>query len=245
MEITLSRTIDYGDVDSRFKLKLGSFFKLLQESAVVHSEKVGLDSQTLIESGAVWILNLIEAEIYRYPELREPITVTTWHKQSRGFKAFRDFDVHAGRERLAAAATRWLYFDINRKRLIRVPAETGRVYTCENKSALDGVFESWKPGNDFTPGFETGISVRRSDFDPLGHVNNAVYFDYLETAITRAFGGHCRVIWLKIEFKKEISEAIETVTVGLETTESGCRFELSDDRNLFAAGEVNLTKRME
>lgn len=240
MKVTLTRKIDYADVNPHFKQKLGSFFKLIQEAAVIHSEQVGFDSKTLLDRGEVWILNAMEAEIYRYPELREEVSVATWHKKSKGFKAFRDFVVYSGDEKLAAVSSLWLYFDINKKRLIRVPIETGRVYTTVEESALDGIIESWKPEDSFTPEFETGISVRNSDFDPLNHVNNAVYLDYLETLTARFFGRKKQVTGVKIQYKKEIDSSVTVVKAGLKETDTGCCFKLFDEHHLFAAGEMEL-----
>ena len=238
MKVTLTREIDYAQVDSQCNQKLGSFFKLIQEAAVLHSEQVGFDTQTLLDRGEVWILNAMEAEIYRYPELREEVSVVTWHKKSKGFKAFRDFNVYCGDEKLAAASSVWLYFDLTKKRLMRVPVETGRVYSTENESAFDGVIESWKPVENFAPEFETGISVRSSDFDPLKHVNNAVYFDYLETLVDRSGGRKKQITGIKIQYKKEIDSQVTIVKAGLKETDTGCCFKLFNEQHLFAAGEV-------
>jgi len=240
MKVTLTRKIDYAEVDADFNQNLGAFFKLIQEAAVIHSEKVGYDSRTLLDRGEVWILNALEAEIYRYPRLCEEVRVETWHKQSKGFRAFRDFCVYAGDEKLAAASSLWLYFDIQRKRLTRVPAETGAVYTSETENALDGSLQSWKPMDTFTPEFETDLCVRHSDFDPLNHVNNAVYLDYLETLAAR-FGDHQRpVTGFRIQYKKEIDRSVTRITAGLQTTDRGCLFKIYSDRHLFAAGELDL-----
>ena len=244
MKVTLTRKIDYADVGTDFNQNLGSFFKLIQEAAVIHSEKVGYDSKTLLDRGAVWILNALEAEIYRYPRLREEVSVVTWHKKSKGFKAFRDFYVYAGDEKLAAASSLWLYFDIRRKRLARVPDETGQVYASEAQDALAGSLESWKPRDDFTPGFETDICVRHSDFDPLNHVNNAVYLDYLETLVARCGGRRNKIAGIKIQYKKEIDRTVTTLKAGLRETGSGCRFKLYDEQHLFAAGEMDLADKL-
>ncbi len=240
MKVTLTRKIDYADVNPQFKQDLGPFFKLIQEAAVMHSEKVGFDSKTLLDQGEVWILNAMEAEIYRYPELREEVSVVTWHKKSKGFKAFRDFNVYSGDEKLAAVASLWLYFDLKKKRLMRVPAETGRVYTSEAESAFDSTIGSWKPDDSFTPEFEIGISVRASDFDPLNHVNNAVYFDYLETLAAMFFDRKKKVTGIKIQYKKEIGSTVTVVKAGLKETDTGCCFKIFNEHSLFAAGEMDL-----
>ncbi|MCP3955161.1 MAG: hypothetical protein GY697_23525 [Desulfobacterales bacterium] len=244
MKVIHTRIIDYAEVDADFNQNLGAFFKLIQEAAVMHSEKVGYDTQTLLERGEVWILNALDAEIYRYPQLREKVRVETWHKQSKGFKAFRDFYVYSGDEKLAAASSLWLYFDTRKKRLTRVPAETGQVYTNEAEDALDGSIASWKPREVFTPEFETDICVRHSDFDPLNHVNNAVYLDYLETLVARCDDCPRQVVGIKIQYKKEIDRTVTTLKAGLRATGSGCRFKLYDEQYLFAAGEMDLADKL-
>lgn len=244
MKVTHTRKIDYAEVGVDFNQNLGAFFKLIQEAAVLHSEKVGYDTKTLLDRGEVWILNALEAEIYRYPRLREEISVVTWHKQSKGFKAFRDFSIQAGDEKLAAATSLWLYFDIRKKRLARVPAETGQVYTSEAEDALAGSIASWKPRDDFTPEFETDICVRHSDFDLLNHVNNAVYLDYLETLVARWGAGRKQVAGFKIQYKKEIDRSVTALQAGLQATGSGCCFKLYDKRQLFAAGEMKLVDKL-
>ena len=240
MKVTLTRNIDYAEVDADFNQNLGSLFKMIQEAAVVHSENVGFDSKTLLDRGEVWILNALEAEIYRYPRLREEVRVETWHKQSKGFKAFRDFCVYAGDEKLAAASSLWLYFDIQKKRLTRVPAETGAVYTSEAEDALDGSLASWKPTDTFTPEFETDLCVRHSDFDPLNHVNNAVYLDYLETLVARYDDRRRQVTGFRIQYKKEIDRTVTRIRAGLQTTAKGWLFKIYDESHLFAAGELDL-----
>jgi len=243
MKVTLTRKIDYAEVDADFNQNLGPFFKLIQEAAVMHSEQVGYDTQTLLERGAVWILNALEAEIYRYPQLREEVRVVTWHKSSKGFKAFRDFSVYAGEEKLAAVSSLWLFFDIRKKRLTRVPAETGRDYTSEAENALKSNIGSWKPRDDFQPAFVTDICVRHSDFDPLNHVNNAVYLDYLETLVARFGNRRKQVAGIKIQYKKEIDRTVATLKAGLQETAAGCLFKLYDEQQLFAAGEMDLADK--
>lgn len=243
MKVTLTRKIDYAEVDADFSQNLGSFFKLIQEAAVLHSEQVGYDTQTLLDRGEVWILNALEAEIYRYPQLREEVRVVTWHKNSKGFKAFRDFSVYAGEEKLAAASSLWLFFDIHKKRLIRVPAETGRDYTSEPEDALESTIGSWKPREDFKPAFVTDICMRHSDFDPLNHVNNAVYLDYLETLVARSEGRRKQITGLRIQYKKEIAPTVATLKAGLQKTPVGCLFKLYNEQQLFAAGEIDLADK--
>jgi len=241
MKVTLDRQINYFEVDSNFTQSLKSFFQMLQEAAVHHSETVNVDSADLVQAGTVWVLNRMAVDIRRLPEYRESIQVITWSKGMRGFRAYRDFAVFAGNEQLAAATSLWLYFDLNRRRLIRIPPEYRETYTAETDSALAADLDSFRPETDFSPDVETRISLRQSDIDPLGHVNNAVYLDYIDTllACSRKTAAH-RLKNLKMLFQNEINREVETVTAGLSGSGTDWRFKIFSADTIHAAGELRL-----
>jgi medium-chain acyl-[acyl-carrier-protein] hydrolase len=240
MKITLHKQVKYFEVDTHFKLKLGHLFKLLQEAAIEHSQKVGLGSKTLVDKGSVWILNRMQAEILRVPEYLEDLTVVTWHKGSKGYRAYRDFIVYAGDEKVALASSRWLYFDMQRKRIVRIPEETSAAYTTESEAAMDNQIDSWQAEPDFAPMVVKPISIRTSDYDPLGHVNNAVYFDYVETLAAHAFEAFTGLAHLTIEFKKELGQGVETVQAGLAEAQTGHVFKIFNRDTVYAAGALSL-----
>ena len=238
MRVSLKRTVEYFDTAPDYRIKLGALFRLLQEAAVRHSEQVGFASRSMVESGSVWVLNRMAAEITRYPEYLETVTVQTWHRGCRDFKAYRDFTVHVGDEKVAAASSRWLFYDLQKKRLLRVPGSAAQAYTVEEATALPPELDAWKLDNRFSPAISTEISVRAGDFDPQGHVNNAVYFDYLETLVFSAFKGRRPIRGVRVQFQKEIGPRVEKVTAGLSHGGANPRFKLYSDERLFAGGEV-------
>lgn len=238
MKFHLERPLDYADVNSRFCLKLGALFRYFQEAAVTHSERVGIGSRTLVHDGTVWILHKVAAEIVRYPQYGETVTVTTWSRGAKGFKAFRDFVVFSGDQRLAAATSIWLYFHMNRKRIVRVPEALIDRYTVEDESVIDLDLDAWRPEAGFQPDAQIEITTRSSDVDPLGHVNNSLYFDYLETMAARAFPVHGAIGELKIQFQREIGAGTMAVRAGCRITDDGCRFKIFSDDRVHAAGTL-------
>jgi acyl-CoA thioester hydrolase len=82
-------------------------------------------------------------------------------------------------------------------------------------------------GDDYA--FETTVQVRFRDLDAFGHVNNAVYATYCETARTtylqRAVGVDLSTVGLvvahlSVDFRAPIDDT-EAVTVGLDVTSLG------------------------
>ena len=74
----------------------------------------------------------------RLSAMDEEIRVVTWQNGSRGFRAYRDFEILAGDELMAPVATLWLYVDLKKKRPRRIPPEWPQAFTIEMDAAVDG-----------------------------------------------------------------------------------------------------------
>jgi acyl-ACP thioesterase len=239
MKVEWSCKVGYMDIDPQFQMRLGVLARRLQEAAVTHSEQVGIRSRDLVANGAAWVLNKMAFRFGRLPRFGEDIRVVTWHKGSRGFTASREFEVWAGSERLVSAATLWLFIDLVKKRPRRIPAEWSAAYTIESGEALAFDLEGWQPQ---TPGPETtaiAVTLRSSDFDPQGHVNNTAYFDFLETLLARAYGERPAIEGLRIQFRREIAPRVAAVTVSLAPSPTGGVFQIHDERQMFVCGEFD------
>lgn len=238
MKVELARKVAYTDVDGRFRMKPRALMRLLQEAAVVHSERVGVPSSALVASGSVWILNKIALEVRRWPAHREALRIVTWHRGSRGFRAYRDFRVYADGTCVADAASLWLYFDLETRRLRRVPAALGDAYTVESDTAGPFDLDAWKPPVDDPPEVEMTITTRAGDYDPLGHVNNTAYFDFVDTLAVRAAPAAGAIRRLAIHFQREIGPEVDRIVAGWTPTAAGGRFRLTGGADVHAAGEI-------
>ncbi len=239
MKIQQAHRVAYTEVKPDYTIQLRSLLGLLQDAAVAHSEQVGLGSREQCQAGTVWVMNKMAVDIARMPQYQETIRVETWHRGSRGFRAYRDFLVFSGSQRLVAATSLWLYFDMAAKRLQRIPAEISQAYTEEPEDAGCGDLDRWKPAAmaDEGDGFRMVFTTRASDFDPLGHVNHTVYFDMLETLVERAVGPEAVLRRLRIHFQKEIARQVTEVGAALE---AGTRFRIYGGAETFAAGDLEL-----
>ncbi len=99
----------YMDIGPAFRLRLAALARMLQASAVTHSEQVGIRSRDLVANGTAWLLSNLVLSIRRLPTFGEEIRALTWHKGSRGFKALRDFEVLAGEKSLVSVAILWFF----------------------------------------------------------------------------------------------------------------------------------------
>lgn len=236
MKIEQTSMVDYDEVDTAFRMKLPVLFQRLQRGALHHSESVGLGSVDMAAAGAVWILNRMRVDIYRLPRYRETITLRTWHKGSAGFRAGRDFLVYCGDEKVAAATSRWLYFDLNRKRIAKIPKSVSDPYTAEAEDVLDAGAIDFEVDKDFAPQQTVSITTREGDFDPNGHVNNAIYLEYLDTLVKRTGIGGGRIGQVGIQYMKEIGRDVRTIQAGVTAGDNTLRFKFFDQAAVYSAG---------
>jgi medium-chain acyl-[acyl-carrier-protein] hydrolase len=241
MGFQLTRTIDYFQSDTNGRVKLDSLMKLLQNAALDHVRETDRDSRVLIADGFAWILNKVAITIFRHPVYGQTLTVDTWHRGTKGFKSYREYELRWGEEIVAAATSSWLYLDLARRRVVKVPAETDRLYGTRPDLALGLDIEEWRPDKKLAPDFVMDITTRHSDYDMLGHVNNAAYFDYLDTLIRRSSGNGTAVKSIFIQYNKEIGGEISRVKAGLSPNGSGGRsFVIYDETLVYACGDMVL-----
>jgi acyl-ACP thioesterase len=238
MKYRLHKNINYFEIDPHFRLKLGSLFRLLQEAAVAHSESVGMGAQKLMRRGAAWVLSKMGIDIVRYPRYKEKLEIVTWSAGLRKLKAFREFEVYAEAERIATVSSVWFLIDVTKKKIQRVPPEFIDVYTYEKDVALLRDLDAWKAETTFQAENKVKITTRSSDYDSNGHVNNSVYFEYLDTLLSKVFGDAVRVRALNIYFAKEIDRKMDLITVGMKKGNLNF-FKIYNEDQLFAAGDFN------
>ena len=239
MAYQLTRKIDYFQSATDGHIKLDSLMKVLQNAALDHVHQADRDSRVLIAEGFAWILNKVAITIFRHPFYGETLTVDTWHRGTRGFKSYREYEIRSGTEKVAAAASSWLYLDLNRRRVVKVPAKTDDLYGVKPDFALDLDIEQWRPDKKLEPAYIMDITTRNSDYDMLGHVNNAAYFDYLDTLLHRSDNGRARVKSIAIQYNKEIGGDVVRIKAGSADNGSGGRsFIIYDETQVYACGDI-------
>ena len=239
MKVAYPRTVGYAEVDPNFNLKPGALVNLLQEAAIFHSENIGFGIRRLRRQSQGWLLNRLAVEIERFPAYRDRLEIVTWFRGAKRFKAYRDFEIYAGTERIAAAASLWLFCDVETKRFSRISEEMVTAYTVEADHVFAGELDQWKSDGGFAPEVTVPLSPRFSDYDPNGHVNNAVYFDYLQTLPHRAMGPAFYPRGLAIQYNREIDLGTSALAAGLKPAGEAMMFKLFNGDAVFAAGSIH------
>jgi acyl-ACP thioesterase len=238
-ELVLNTIVSYGDVDRDGVLLLPGVFRFLQEAAIKHAYQFDAGTQAMVNRGESWMLNRMATAIHRYPRHEEPVRVVTWSSGIRTFKGYRDFRVFCGDELVVAASSLWLYVNLKTKSLVRVPEEIATRFPCRPGAVFHPELDKLKLVPPRSGSVQPClVSVRYSDVDGNGHVNNTAYFDFLQTALVK-HGFPARPRNVAIQFLKEIPPGTESVNVCLEVEEPAIAFSVGGPEALFAQGRVS------
>jgi len=205
-EFILDGSVSYWNVDRDNLLSLRSLFAFLQEAAIRHADQCGAGVRAKASRGESWVLHRMAVSVHRYPRYEEALRVETW---STGIRAF--------------------------KGICRVPREVADGFPTRSGAAFFPDLEKLQLEPAAGGSIEHDVTVRYSDFDGNGHVNNTAYFDYLQTAFA-ARGFSPRPGTIQIQFLKEIAPAVEHVRVSLERRGQAVAFSLGGATVVFAHG---------
>ena len=122
-----------------------------------------------------WIAYSWEIDIKKYVKLDDKIEITTIPTHMNRFYAYRDFVVEKNGEILATAKAVFLLMDIERLRPVKILDDLVKAYGREEE-----VFAAKDVKLEKDLDFIKDIQIRKADIDTNFHVNNAVYFDYIE-----------------------------------------------------------------
>jgi len=166
-------------------LRTSALMRYAQDVAWRHSEALGFDRAWYQGRGLGWVVRGCALEVREPIPIGHTLRVSTAVVGHRRIWARRLGECRLADGRSAASVTTdWVLLDA-RNRVVRIPADFGVAFTNpEVRSEILRV----KPASS-APVAVTELRVRPSDLDPLDHVNNAVYVDWLEEALEAAAWG--------------------------------------------------------
>ena len=166
------------ETDCTGTLRMASLFSYFQEIAGNHVLHLGIGYEVLKKLGYVWVLSRARIRINRLPFWGERGAVETWHVNADGLMYLRDFRMRdAGGDVLLCAATGWLLMDTVSFRPHLSDVLPIALTVNDRGRALDEPLKKLIPLRGVQPVYER--SVRLSDIDVNGHVNNARYLEWI------------------------------------------------------------------
>lgn len=164
-------------------LRTSGLLRYAQDVAWRHSEDLGFDRRWYVERGRWWVVRSVELEVLAPIPMGRTLRTATAVVGHRRIWARRLGESRFADGTLAAVVrTDWVLLD-DRGRVVRIPADFGLSFS--NPELAEDLLRVELPGPSAEPA-RLDLTVRPQDLDPMGHVNNAVYLDWIEEALKAA-----------------------------------------------------------
>lgn len=172
---SITASVRLGDVDRTGRMRFDSIARLLQDVATDDASDAGLDRRF------GWLVRRTLIEVTCPARLGEAIEATTWCTGIGRSWAERRTRIVGERGARMETVSLWVQIDPTTARPTRIGPDFVDAYgvasggrTVSSRLSLPTAVGSLRPS--------TAWSVRRTDLDPFGHVNNAATWAFLEEA---------------------------------------------------------------
>lgn len=195
---TFNSRIRYSEVDMDGRLTTESLLNYFQDCSTFQSEDLGLGLSYMKERNLVWVLNMWQIDVSRYPDMGEKVLIGTLPYDFRGFLGYRNFWMQDEEgNRLAVANTIWTLLDTEKGRPAMPPEEMKEGYAVSERLEMEYLPRKIaipKQGESM-PEF----AVSRHHLDTNKHVNNGQYVQMALEYVKEDF----KIRRLRAEYKKQ------------------------------------------
>ncbi len=239
MKTSVKTRIKFSDKNFKSELKFGSMIDMIQDCMNHQSESLGLGVRHQISTKKAWILSSWYIEIEGQFEYDEEVIVSTWPYEFKGVCGRRNATIaRAGEENnyIIKVDSLWAVVDTEKGKLVRVPDEDIRLYTCDEPLAMDYKKKKILKGSHYEK--KNPFTVRKYQMDFNNHMNNGWYIKLAEEFIEN----NTSVKTIRAEYKKAAlygQKVIPYVSYEEDRTVVELR---SEDEELFAVIEFKHSK---
>ncbi len=176
-----SYRVRFDEADADGHLRPSGLLRYAQDVAWRHSEEAGFDREWYDARGLYWLVRNMSLGIHATAGHGDELSISTEVVALSHVWARRHTEVrraHASADLIAAVDTDWVLLDLD-GRPTRVPDEiAGRFMPA-------GTYSRTRIRLPELAGSATRLSsrVRPTDVDPLRHMNNAAYLDFVDDAL--------------------------------------------------------------
>lgn len=169
--------IPTGEVEPLTVLRPSGILDCFQTVAGIHATVLGLGLRRLLENNHAWVLVRTKYDVYKQIPKESQVIVETWPHVKGVFDYDRDYRIlDLDRNVLVKATSKWVIIDTNERKILRSPYD----YSCEcsDEKTYDS-FDKIRVKFDDDSKILGTYTIRNTEIDVLGHLNNIRYADII------------------------------------------------------------------
>jgi acyl-ACP thioesterase len=226
-----SYNVKFHDTNSNEIVSASHTLKFMQETSMRHMKGRRPSYEELFNEKKAFILSNIRLEMYNPIYAYEDIVAKTWACPSRGYSFMRSYSIERNGEIMAEAYSTWALVSTEEKKLYKVSDIDLSNYDEDEPVQLENPLRVRIP-SEVPLSLIDEYTVRYSDTDLNGHMNNTNYPDMLINCMINPQG--IRVKSIGISFINDI-KARETVKIYMAKTDGKYYF-----RSVESDGSINI-----
>lgn len=203
---TKTLTISDAQADRFDRLKPVALLEITQEVAATHAKRLGVGRQTLALKNLFWAIARQKISIHRLPRRGETIVVETWPVPPTRTAFPRHIMARTSDgELLFQVAVLWLFMDWESRAMV-LPGNSG-VEVPGILRQLELPLPKGIPVRHYSQTEQR--TVRYSELDQNGHLNNAKYANWMEDVLSSEFHRDHELCGMQICYMSEAFEGQE------------------------------------
>jgi acyl-CoA thioester hydrolase len=189
---TRKSTVRYYECDAAGEVRYADYLRYMQEAAFDASASVGYNVERYAETGHRWLAYETDIEYLKPLKYKDSVQVRTWIVDFRRVRSRRAYELLRDGELAARAVTDWVLIAMETLRPVTIPPEMIAAYSQGEPIPPAEPRVSLPQAEPPAAGaFQMRRQVEWSELDTAGHVNNAVYLQYVrdcEMGVAQAHG---------------------------------------------------------
>lgn len=218
MTISMERSyrLRWMDFDRYGRMQPTAILDIFQDLAIAHAEQLGIGRAAMLEKDVVWVVVRTKFEVVRPPVYDTVVTVRTWPHSLSRFSFIRDFSMRdADGNELIKATQEWVLMNYETRKFASAKDayqgppdfDDARAFDAKPRKIMDFEAEG-APALVIVPAY--------TDIDVNGHVNNAMYGNYIINAINPSADGAMRTF--QVDYRREV---LPDVALAMHVREEG------------------------
>jgi acyl-ACP thioesterase len=204
--------VETHETDMNQQWRPSGLFRAIQTVGQHHASHLGYDYRDMLLKNQSWVLARVRVEFERFPKAGEKITIQTWPKDIQQKLFFvRDFIITDQADQVVArASSAFVLIDTEARRILPPRALGSDLPRLPEKAAIPSPLEKI-----LEVGQSSQTLVRTASYsvvDLMGHVNNAVYVDWVCDALPPSYFQDRQLAAVQVNYNKEVRPA-ESVAI--------------------------------
>ncbi|MBE6351025.1 MAG: acyl-[acyl-carrier-protein] thioesterase [Spirochaetaceae bacterium] len=168
----------FAQCDKHQRQNLSDLLQVTSDSAVEDYHQRGMTYDVLKENKIAILVSRASYKIHQYPQANAMVTVKTWEEPPEGLQLCRRYDIYSqSGDLLVSGSSTWLVVNLENRRIMR-PADFKMREPPTEKFEFPGL-ACGKINIPEKMELLDERTIRYSDIDANGHVNNSRYGNYI------------------------------------------------------------------